>query len=321
MNGSGGSEPNHTIEITPSTSGLTITTPVKQDRHSNPGQKKVQIRHVSVHNLNWFSGGKRHHPSLGYGVAVLANGNKVLTERDSCNIKVFTPKMKLLTTLNLPTSPLNITLFNDNEMIVMARHELYFVEYANEEMTISQSISTEYLLNAATVCEENIYVTCYGVPPQPPSVKKFTKYGTEPTWSCDLDDENQPLFKNPYFITSLNTDDGIRLIVVDIIYMAEKLILIDGRSGEILTSRQVAMENIAGITSDVYNNIFVCYDRSNAISALPSDLSEETVIYKSNNLLSGPRCLSHDKTKDHLLLITSDWDVGNALHVYKISYK
>ena len=149
-------------------------------------------------------------------------------------------------------------------------------------------------------------------------MKQFTKDRPEPIWSRQTGEDGQPLFRNPTCIISFYTTKGVKLVVADKI--DDKFVnmkLLDGAKGSLIKSQKALGRNVVGMTTDRYDNLFVCYNSPKAISVLQSDLSHERFVYTSRTFFTNPSCLAYDKTNETLLMV----DNGQTLHTLRLSYK
>ena len=224
------------------------------------------------------------------------------------------------------TNALGVTSYSDNECVAI-KHDGYgdekhyafhFLEIRDNEFEKTDhdiKPMRDHKPIAITSCNNKIYAL---VDTDPPSLKQFTKDRPEPVWSRQTGEDGQPLFRNPTCITSFCTTKGVRLVVAD--KHDDKIVslkLLDGAKGRLIKSQKALGRNVVGMTTDRYDNIFVCYNSPNAISVFQNDLSHERFVYTSRTLFMNPSCLAYDKTNETLLMI----DNGQTLHTLRLSYK
>ena len=286
----------------------------------------IEVMPFKTYSLHYYKGYFDTVASF-RSLAVLADGQKVIVGGHG-SVLLFSPEMVHLKTRGIRKQPLDVTSYKENEVIIVGHgqgrftytglYKSYFMETTNNSLLKDdheiETIIQRYKVIAITSCNGKIYVICDTVPP---SIKLFERNRPTPIWSRDKDKGGKALFRNPTNITSFEMKSGVRVVVADRLDTSGNLVLLDGVRGKILNTYQASLRNVVGLTTDKYNNIFVCYNSPNAISVLQNDLSNERVVYKTRNLLTNPCCIAYDHTKEQLLVI----DNGDKLHTYKLSYK
>ena len=267
----------------------------------------------SVETQNWIT-----------GMAVTRDGGKILIDRSYRKVKLFSSDMRALSSLALPAHPWDIAIYKATEAIVTTGHQIYFIDFSNDSLSIRHTFRTSFRVYGVTVSHSNIYAT---VVTGFQSVRVLDEDG-HVLWSIFIDAKGKDLFKDPLYITSFTINTAIRLVVTD--SEAETITLLDGDTGDVKAIHHVTMNGISGVTSDLYNNIYVCYSQSNVITVLPSDLSKEEPfltskyqqVYKGASMYDlniHPQSITFDG-KFNQLIISSDstGDTRNKIQIYQL---
>ena len=246
-------------------------------------------------------------PAVGFyvcGMVPLSDGRIVIA--DTKNIKVYSPDMTTSPDLTLTADQLGLNLnsqeritdianFNETVAVVsfgFAGSRIHFVDISSVPISVCHSFKTDYLAHGITACHNFMYVTAIcGTP----SVKKIDRDG-KVYWSVSCDQKGNVLFKLPYDIHSFATGDSVRLVVTEN-SRPKQVTLLDGEDGNVIAVRR-SLDTMRGVTTDHFNNIFICHWALGLVSVIPADLSDERVILTTE-----------ERTKKFRKALANDLDV------------
>ena len=247
------------------------------------------------------------------GMAITNDGRRLLADCDNNKIKMFSRDMKSLfsrdmkslCSLSLSTKPRDIAVTGDREAVVSGWGEsetkLLVLDISDRKMSIKGTVELPFEVLGIAPYQDKLLVTTLSTP-SPRSVALIDQTGTV-YWSTDTDQQGQPLFTWPWYMTCYDDGGSAAVIVAD--YGNNTLTVLNADTGDVITRRQVKGKGPRGVTTDTTGNIYVCYYSTGEVAVLSKDLSQENVLLSKRNGLSGPRAIVYNAV-DHQLLVSND---------------
>ena len=231
-------------------------------------------------------------------MAVTKDGRILMADYKNNKIKLFSPDMKFLSSVSVPYRPRDITVISDSEAAATIINSLVLLDISGSQLRIKTTTNVPYDIIGITKYKNKLVISSTS----PTTSVKLIDLTGKVYWSVSSDQQGQSLFRHPLFLTSHDEGRSSTVIVTDRGY--NTLTLLNGETGEVITSRQLQEKMPRGVTTDTAGNVFVCYCPTGEVSVLSGDLSEERILLSTQNGLSDfPRAIVYDD-KTHQLLIS-----------------
>ena len=228
-------------------------------------------------------------------MAITNDDRRLLVDRYNNKVKLFSPDMKLLSSLSL-SDPRSIAVISDKEAVVSTdNRSLKLLDISGRHMSINDTTSLSYGVHGISKYGEKLAVTSYS--PRPPSVKLIDKTGRV-YWSVSTNDQGQSLFSIPRYVTS----DIERNTVTVTDCGNNTLTVLNGDTGDVIKRRSVKYKSPRGVTTGPSGNIYVCYNNTREVAVLTGDLSEERILlFQQDGLDDTPYAIAYDKSRGQLI--------------------
>ena len=291
----------------PSTS-TTVKGPLPKASMSNsrPCGKKIGSFEVSMErdkNDCWIT-----------GIAVDKNGNKLLADRNNKIVKLFSPEMKALSCVVLPSEPWDLAMIGDNEAVVACEYWLGILQVTDSKLKIKTKTKMPFNMRGICQCKDKLIVTSPFFIPR--SVKLINLKG-KTDWSVSSD-KGTELFVSPLYVSKLNNGSS-SVVVTD----GEKgmVTCINGDTGKVLAKWHKKVTEPTGVTTDINGNIYICNSKNHEIVILNEDLTEESVFLKRKDGLStNPHTIAYDPSANQLVVGYAVWNIKlrDSVDVFQI---
>ena len=253
--------------------------PKLESTKSSFGQ--IKARQIGTYNVR-----TKEDRSMCYitGVAITSCGQKLFVDYNNGNVKLFSQDMRFLSSVQVKYG-WDITMLNDMEAVVTQGHSLVFLEVANENLRIKETINLSFDGYGITHSKDNLICT------DEQQLHAIDRQGSEQLFG------GQSSFRCSMYICS--NSDGRWIVVTD---RGKKTItVLDANNGAVITSRQLEKTTgwpILGVAVDTSDNIFVCGDKE--IIVMSGDLKNERVLFNMGD--NEPRAIAYDGTKHQLII-------------------
>ena len=246
------------------------------------------------------------------GMAVTKDGRILMADTANKKVKLFSPDMKILSSVSVPDNPWDIAVISDSEAAATTTNKsLVLLDISGFQLRIKTTIKVPYNIRGITKYNNKLAISSDS---PTPSVKLIDLTG-KVYWSVSSDQQGQSLFSDPWYLTS--HDEGRSSTVIAIDYGNHTLTLLNGETGEVITRRQLQWKMPTGIATDTAGNVYVCYRLTGEVSVLSGDLTEERILPSTRNGLSGkPQAIVYDD-KTHQLLIS--YGSNDTVDSFKLS--
>ena len=253
------------------------------------------------------------------GIAITNDGRRLLADRINSKIKMFSRDMKSLCTLSVSTEPWDIAVTGDREAVVCCYCEpkLLILDISERKMSIKRTVELPFTVLAIVPYKDKILVTApLSTPTSPPNVKLIDKTGRV-YWSTHTDQQGQPLFFWPWYLTCYDDGGSAAVIVSD--NDNHTLTVLNADTGDVITRRQVEGKRPRGVTTDTAGNIYVCYWQTDEVAVLTKDLSQEKVLLSKRDGLSRvPQAIAYNAVDHQLLVSNFSDDSKNTVDCFKL---
>lgn len=254
-------------------------------------------------------------------ITIAADGKKLILERYTWSVKLYSPDMKLLSRIQLEPPVRDIAIDSENQALVTTDDVIYFVDFSNDKLSVRRTLNSTKGLYGITKCKEHIYVTCAN---DSISVQMLDIVGNI-HWSASKGRKENTTCYNPASINSFIDNGLVRLVVIQ----DSTINILDGRSGDVLSTRNTKFGSAFSVAVGKYNNVYICYPSAGVISILRSDLSNERVLitsksssYKSScpstiprDLQDNPTSIAYDQNSNQLVIC----DIGGKVQIYQLN--
>ena len=255
------------------------------------------------------------------GIAITNDGRRLLADYGNHKIKMFSRDMKLLCSLSLSTSPWDIAVTGDREVVVSCYNEakLLILDISDRKMSIKGTVKLPSAVAAIAPYRDKLLVTTPWTTPSSRSVQLIDLTG-KVYWSTHTDQHGQELFDHPWHMTCYDDGGSAAVIVSD--WGNDTLTVLNADTGDVITRREVKGwfdgKGPKGVTTDTAGNIYVCYS-TGEVAVLTKDLSKEKILLSKRDRLSrGPRAIVYDAV-DHQLFVSHDsGDSRNRVDCFKL---
>ena len=259
------------------------------------------------------------------GIVITNDGRRLLADYDNSKIKMFSRDMKSLCSLSLSTRPWDIAVTGDREAVVSCWDEtkLLILGISDRKMSIKGTVELPFTVygiapyQVAGTYQDKLLVATLSTSSSPRSVKLIDQTG-KVYWSTHTDQQGQPLFSVPWYVTCYDDGGSAAVIVSD--GGNHTLTVLNADTGDVITRRQVEGKGPDGVTTDTTGNIYVCYNWADEVAVLTKDLSQENVLLsKRDGLISRAQAIVYDAVDHQLLLSNDSYDSnGNTVDCFKL---
>ena len=218
------------------------------------------------------------------GVAITSCGQKLFVDRDNGKVKLFSQDMKFLSSVPVQHG-WDITLLNDMEAVVTNRRSLVFLEVANENLRIKQTINLSFDGCGITHSKDNLICTDLH------QLHVIDRQGSEQLLG------GRYSFRCSKYICS--NSDGRWIAATD--SGKDTITVLDANNGAVITSRQLEKttgRSFLGVAVDTSDNIFVCGRKE--ILVMSGDLKNERVLFNMGD--NDAQAIAYDGTKHQLII-------------------
>ena len=235
------------------------------------------------------------------GLAITKNGKRIVVDYNNKKVKMFSNDMKYLCSVSVADRPWDIAVIADKDAIVTTNNNsLVTLDISGSQLSIKTTTQLPYCVRGISRYNDKLVVTSpYS---NPASVKLIDQTGRV-YWSVSADQQGQPLFNGPWYVSS--PGDGISSSVIVTNWSSSTLTLLNGDIGDVITRRQLEeRKGPRGVTTDSAGNGYVCYCWTSEIAVLSGDLSEEKILLSGQDgLICRPQAMVYDD-EDHQLIIS-----------------
>ena len=208
------------------------------------------------------------------GLAVAKDGRKLVSDTGNAKVKLFSHDMKFLSSVSVPDLPWGIAVISDREAVVTTNNKsLVTLDISGCQLAIKTTNRLSYRVEGISRYNDKLVVTSPGS--NPPSVKLIDQTGRV-YWSVSCDQQGTPLFSQPVYVSSPGDGRSSTVIVQDEGHGDNKLKLLNGDTGEVITRCRLNKGVCTGFTTDSAGNVYVCYQWANqtVVSVLSGDLGD-----------------------------------------------
>ena len=232
------------------------------------------------------------------GMAVTKNGRILMADYNNKKVKLFSPDMKILSSVSVPDRPCDIAVISDSEAAATTDKSLVLLDISGSQLRIKTTTKVPYNIIGITKYKNKLVISST----DPTTSVKLIDLSGKVYWSVLSDQQGQSLFNCPWYLTSHDEGRSSTVTVTD--FNNDTLTLLNGETGEVITRRQLQWQGPKGVATDTAGNVYVCYYWTREVSVLSGDLSEEKFLLSTQDGLSGfPKTIVYDD-KTHQLLIS-----------------
>ena len=251
------------------------------------------------------------------GLAITKDRKRILVDINNSKVKMFSHDMKYLSSVSVADRPWDIAVITDKEAIVTtANNSLVTLDISGSQLSIKTTTQLSYSVYGISKYNDKLVVTSpYSYPA---SVKLIDQTGRV-YWSVSYDQQRQPLFSEPCYVSSPGDERSSTVIVTD--RSNDTLTLLNGDTGEVITGRQLKeRKGPAGVTTDTTGNVYVCYCITGEIAVLSGDLSEEEILMSTQDGLSDPpQAIVYDDEAHQLIISYLGFRFCDQVDVFQLS--
>ena len=233
------------------------------------------------------------------GLAITKDQKSILVDYRNNKVKMFSNDMKYLSSVSVPGKPWDIAVITDKEAVVTTDKSLVTLDISGSHLSIKTTTQLPYNVRGISSYNDKLVVTSpYS---NPASVKLIDQTGRV-YWSVSSDQQGQPLFSRPFYVSSPVDGRSSTVIVTD--QGNDTLTLLNGDTGVVITRRQLKeRKEPRGVTTDTTGNVYVCYWNNHEIAVLSGDLSEEKILLSRQDGLSvHPQAIVYDDEAHQLII-------------------
>ena len=204
------------------------------------------------------------------GLAITKDGKVIMVDYNNEKVKLFSQGREFLSSVSVPDRPLDIAVVREDKAVVSASNKsLVILVIDGKQLRIDRRIQLSYDVRGVARFKDKLAVTSSR------SVRLIDLSG-KVYWSVSSDQQGQPLFLRPVYVSSQYDEKMSNVIVTD--DDNHTLTMLDGDTGEIITSCTVKGKRPRGVTTDRAGNVYVCYWDTNEVSVMTADLSQERTL-------------------------------------------
>ena len=233
------------------------------------------------------------------GIAVAKDGKILLAYFHHWKVKLFSKKMKFLFSQSLSNIAWNVEMTGDQEAVVSTYDpKLIFLHISDNKLAIKREVQVPFYIHGVTRYKDYLIVTCLHA--APPTVKLLDMTG-KVIWSLSTGDTGQPLFKYSLYVSSFPDGKSSSVIATD--NGNHTLTLLNGDTGEVITTRQLERKFPKGVATDIAGNVYVCYSGTDEVAVLSADLSREKILLSGQQgLRSNPQAIAFHEMSRQLVI-------------------
>ena len=240
---------------------------------------QIQARQTGIYNVITK---EDRSPCLITGVAITSCGQKLFVDNNNSKVKLFSQDMRFLSSVQV--HGYDITMLNDMEAVVTSGKSLSFLEVANENLRIKETINLSFNGFGITHSKDNLICT------DGQQLHAIDRQGSEQLLG------GQSSFRYSRYVCS--NSDGRWIVATD---MHENTItVLDANNGAVITSRRLEEKtgrSDLGVAVDTSDNIYVCGRKE--ITVMSGDLKNERVLFNIDNVA---RAIAYDGSKHQLII-------------------
>ena len=248
------------------------------------------------------------------GMAITNDRRILVTDCSNSKVKMFSHNMKFLSSVSVSDRPRGIAVISEREAVVTTNNKsLVILNISGSQLSIKATTQLSYDVWGISRYNDKLVVTSpYS---KPRSVKLIDQTGRV-SWSVSSDQQGQPLFIEPWYVSSPGDGRSSTVIVTD--RGNDTLTLLNGDTGKVITRRQLKERTgPTGVTTDSAGNFYVCYWETSEVAVLSGDLSEEKILLSVQDGLSyDPLAIAYDDMAQHLII---SYFGNNTVNRYKLS--
>ena len=218
------------------------------------------------------------------GVAITSCGQKLFVDYINKKVKLFSQDMRFLSSVQVRHG-YDITMLNDMEAVVIIGRSLVFLEVANENLRIKETINVSFDGFGITHSKDNVICT------DRQQLHAIDRQGSEQLLG------GQSSFRYSRYVCS--NSDGRWIAAAD--GGKNTVTVLDANNGAVITSRKLEKttgRSYLGVAVDTSDNIYVCGDKQ--IIVMSGDLKNERVLL--NMCDNEPQAIAYDETKHQLII-------------------
>ena len=232
------------------------------------------------------------------GLAITKDRKRILVDNINNKVNMFSHDMTYLSSVSVPGKPWDIAVITDKEAVVTTNNKsLVTLDISGSQLSIKTTTQLPYSVRDISRYNDKLVVTSPNS--NPASVKQIDQTGRV-YWSVSSDQQRQPLFSWPWYVSSTGGGRSSTVIVTD--RSNHTLTLLNGDTGEVITRRQLKeRQGPVGVTTDTTGNVYVCYCMTGEIAVLSGDLSEEKILLsRQDGLCHLPLAIVYDEEAHQL---------------------
>ena len=234
------------------------------------------------------------------GMTIFNDRRIVIADNWNNNFKMLCHDMKFLSSVSVPDKPLDIAVTSDREAVATtAKKSLVILDISGSQLSIQKTTQLSYDVRGISRYNDKLVVA--SPDSKPPSVKLIDQTGRV-YWSVSTDQQGQPLFSGPLYVSSPAIGRLSTVMVTD--WSNGTLTLLNGDTGEVITRHQLEeRKNPENITTDSDGNVYICYWETSEVAVLAGDLSEEKILLSTQNGLDDkPQAILYDDQAKRLII-------------------
>ena len=234
------------------------------------------------------------------GMAITKDRRLLTTDICNNKVKMFSHDMKFLSSVTVSDSPRDIAVINEREAVVTTanNNSLVILYISGSQLSIKTTTPLSYDVGGISRYYDKLVVTS---PYSKPSSVKLIDQTGRVYWSLSSDQQGQPLFRWPRYVSSPGAGRSSTVIVTD--SGNHTLTLLNGDTGNVITRRQLKGKYPSGVTADSAGNFYVCYRGTSEVAVLSGNLSEEKILLSAKDGLGDlPRIIVCDDEAHQLTI-------------------
>ena len=187
----------------------------------------------------------------------------------------------------------------DKETVVSTYDpKLIFLHILDNKLTIKREVQLRFHVHGITRYKNYLIVTNFSAVPK--TVKLIDMNG-KVIWSLSTGDTGQSLFRVPWYVSSFPDGKSSSVIVTD--RDNDTLTLLNGDTGEFITTHQLERECPNGVATDNAGNVYICYFGTSEVAVLSADLSREKILLSGQQgLRSSPQAIAFHEMSRQLVI-------------------
>ena len=234
------------------------------------------------------------------GMTIFNDRRIVIADNWNNNFKMLCHDMKFLSSVSVPDKPLDIAVTSDREAVATTDNKsLVILDISGSQLSIKKTTQLSYDVRGISRYNDKLVVT--SPDSKPPSVKLINQAGRV-YWSVTSDQQGQPLFSRPMYVSSHGDGRSSTVIVTD--WSHGTLTLLNGDTGEVITRHQLKeRKNPESITTDSDGNVYVCYSWTSEVAVLSGNLNKEKILLSEQDGLDDkPQAILYDDKAKQLTI-------------------